>query len=952
MPFLNKNTLTQQVDLPTWEWTRFAPAVSTAVSSSCSADNGNFLAAEHGRYIYYLISATQFFRYDTWTDVYQQLQSPPFTLATFSAMKFAGALGFEGNVISATSTTLQVPAVASNALVGYDVVIVSGTGAGQRRTITAAAEPVVADNGVVTGVNNSLGNITLADSTKTWIFNQYAGYTIRVGNTPANSSGQIRRILSNTAAALTIGDTTQMNKPLHNPATFVPGITATAGSQTFYSIESQVITVDSAWATTPDATSVFRVQSGMIILGSGGGTTASPAAPFYSMQAYDILTDTWYIFPAYTNLYAATLTDFSIERTTENSSIWERGIATSGTTTTLVDSLHGTDVVNWRTNQWAGYWVFIFSGTAAGQIRQIASNTSNTLTWSTVGTAPDATSRYLIIGFDAGTASSGASTSLTDSTKAWPTNRWANYVVRILHGTGRGQVRIITSNTATALTVQNAWVTNPDNTSVYAIQSDSDKFYLVSGGNAAILMHNMDSNVATFGRQVNWGIARGASATVGGHQPVAIASATWAANVATITTAHSHQFKVGDSVTVAGITTATSLNGTFTITTVAAATTFAYTLAGSGSPAVTAQSTTTLVDASKTWTVNEHAGRLCYMNTAAITASTGSAAGQIVRIASNTANTLTFVATVTAPANGISRYSIASGSAIGALDSGVATGTQSTTTIQDTSKVGSFTVDITNNNRTITVTGVTSGQLAVGHAVSGTGIPTGAVITAFGTGTGGAGTYTLSAACTATSSGVTMTSGWVVNIYAGRRVRLLSSTGSPIEVIIASNTNNTLTVSTITAPTAAATQYAILGTNAKGVGTNANWAFGTTNANYRGRYMFIARGGGLYGFERIDLTNDSVININTAPLSETLTTGTMTAYDGMDRIYFHKDATQRVMYLDVVTGKINGGSMYPYVAPTAIIGNRMEIFTTKDGLKYLWLNRASFTECFRCLLFW
>jgi hypothetical protein len=30
----------------------------------------------------------------------------------------------------------------------------------------------------------------------------------------------------------------------------------------------------------------------------------------------------------------------------------------------------------------------------------------------------------------------------------------------------------------------------------------------------------------------------------------------------------------------------------------------------------------------------------------------------------------------------------------------------------------------------------------------------------------------------------------------------------------------------------------------------------------------------------------------------------------------------------------------------------MEIFETKDGLKYLWLNRASFTECFRCLLFW
>jgi hypothetical protein len=90
----------------------------------------------------------------------------------------------------------------------------------------------------------------------------------------------------------------------------------------------------------------------------------------------------------------------------------------------------------------------------------------------------------------------------------------------------------------------------------------------------------------------------------------------------------------------------------------------------------------------------------------------------------------------------------------------------------------------------------------------------------------------------------------------------------------------------------------------------------------------------------------------TSPATETLTTGTMTAYDGVDRIYFHKDATQRIYYLDVVTGKINGASMYPYAAPTAVLGNRMEIFTTKDGLKYLWLNRSSFQECFRCLLFW
>lgn len=63
----------------------------------------------------------------------------------------------------------------------------------------------------------------------------------------------------------------------------------------------------------------------------------------------------------------------------------------------------------------------------------------------------------------------------------------------------------------------------------------------------------------------------------------------------------------------------------------------------------------------------------------------------------------------------------------------------------------------TNTNNVLTVTAVTSGALAVGDPVSGTGIPAGTTITAFGTGTGGVGTYTLSAATTATATGVTVT---------------------------------------------------------------------------------------------------------------------------------------------------------------------------------------------------
>ncbi len=876
MPALNKNTLTQQVDLPTWEWTRFAPAVSAAVSSTCYPDNPNFLTSQHGRYIYYLISATQFFVYDTYTDMYMQLATPPVAPVTFSSMKFSGALGIDGSVISATSTTLQIPAVSMQALKGYDVVIVSGTGAGQRRTITGVAEPVVHDSGVVTAVSNTLGSLSITDTLKAWGGNQYAGYTLRItGNTGVS---QMRRILSNTATVAVMGDSTQTNETWNNPAIFSPAINATAGTQAAYAIESQVITLDSAWTVTPDSTSVFRVQSGLIILVSNSTTT-----PFFTMQVYDQLTDTWYVMPSMQGIFQAAGNDVSIERTTENSSIWARGIAAStSTTTTLVDASLGVDRASWEIDQWAGYWVYIYSGTGAGQIRQIASNTGTTLTWSTAGTAPTATSRYLILGFDAGIATAGSSTTITDSTKSWTTNRWTNYVVRIMAGTGAGQYRPIASNTATALTVVGSWATTPDSTSVFTIQGDPDKLYIQLGSLNALAIHNIDSQVPTFGRQQDYGIARNAAATVEGHSAVAISTFANATTTATVTTAHPHQFKVGQLVTVRGATDANFNVTNVAIATVPSGTTFTYTMAGTpaATTIVSSQSTTVLVDATKAWTTNQWAGQTVYMYTGAVTAASGSVAGQAFRIASNTATTLTLVATATAPTNGVSRYAISTSTAIGAADFGVATGTQSTTTLQDTNKT------------------------------------------------------------------------WAVNIWAGKRLRILTTTGFSAEVNITSNTVNTLTFTAITAPTTLVTGYVILEQAQKNQGVSMNWAFGTSDLTSRGRYMFSTRGGAAVGFDRYDLVTDRVNQIFTSPITETLTTGTMTAYDGADRIYFHKDATQRVMSLNVTTMNVNGASMYPYTAPTAVLGNRMEIITTKDGLKYLWLNRASFQECFRCLLFW
>ena len=70
---------------------------------------------------------------------------------------------------------------------------------------------------------------------------------------------------------------------------------------------------------------------------------------------------------------------------------------------------------------------------------------------------------------DSGTASAGGAATLTDATKTWTVNAYANMVVWVTGGTGAGQYRSILSNTATALTVTPAWTTPPAVASTYKI---------------------------------------------------------------------------------------------------------------------------------------------------------------------------------------------------------------------------------------------------------------------------------------------------------------------------------------------------------------------------------------------------------------------------------------------------------------------------------------------------
>jgi hypothetical protein len=852
------NTLRVQVDKPVWEWTRFAPATSSALSASCSPDNSKF-NPNNGRYIYYLISGSSFWRYDTWTDAYIQLASPATAPVSFSTMRFAGAQGFRNRVISATTNTITTGAFSGEPLVGFDIRITGGTGMGQRRVVTGVSAPVSLDSGVVTAATTSV----LTDTTKSWAINQWVGHMVRI--VYGGGLNVSRKIIANTATTITVLDTSQYGyEPDCNPQQMT-GVSASAGVQSHYSIESSTITVDTPWDITPDATTRFTILSGAIFL-----ISSATSAPFYTFQQYDIASDTWYIRNATGGMLSAVGTDCRLERFSENSSLWERGRASSGTATTLVDTSK-----SWATNRWIGYTVRIFSGTARGRVETILSNSSNTLTFAS-GATPDATSYYVIEGFDAGVVASGTTTTI-NTTKTWSVDRWKNYDVVITEGTGAGQSRSILSNTTSQLAVSKPFAVAPDATSKFSIRGDADKMWVIFGGQSQMFHQDNETDLMTTGRQIDNGVVRLASAQFADHPAIAVSSGSGSSGTITITTAVPHNFKSGMSITHRGDTGASNAanNITATITVTGTST---YTYAAPGSTAawtIPAISATTIVDASKTWTTNQWAGHL-------VTFTTGqgpTATAVTMQIASNTATTLTLVGTATSSANGISRYAITARQSLGAVDHGIATGTQSTTTLQDTSK------------------------------------------------------------------------SWAVNQWAGKRVRFTGGTGQNQEYTVTSNTSNTLSFAAGTSPVSGSTTYSLLGNVTRGLGPSLEWGSGTSDPEKRGRYIYSARGGGLVGFDRYDIVTDTWLPLNTSPQTETLTTGSMYAYDGGDRLYFTKEVTQRVYYLDLNTMWIHGGGVYPYVAGTAILGNRMEVFETNDGLKYLWLNRHSNLECYMQLLF-
>ena len=238
------------------------------------------------------------------------------------------------------------------------------------------------------------------------------------------------------------------------------------------------LTMDSAVATAILTSHTFRLSTGRFFV-MGAGTTAAG-----SWKTFDNGTYAWQSNLSTTNLPASWGTDGKAVSTAKLANVLANGTATSGSTTTIVNS-----AATWAVDQFKNRWVMIIDGTGEGQMVKITSNTATTLNFAAITTGADATSVYQITdgkpGYAIGVATSGSTTTIVNSAKAWTSNQWTNYQVRILSGTGVGQIRNISSNTGTTLTIPSG--ATIDATSVYIIESNEDNIYLA--GNNAVTMY-------------------------------------------------------------------------------------------------------------------------------------------------------------------------------------------------------------------------------------------------------------------------------------------------------------------------------------------------------------------------------------------------------------------------------------------------------------------------------
>lgn len=210
------------------------------------------------------------------------------------------------------------------------------------------------------------------------------GARVRYSNTFTASAGSTTTLTTSTIlSGIILGSTirflsgTATNVGKESIITDILIVPGTSTTITFNAVPGTVVSTDT-----------FAIDTGRFFILNAGILATN------SFKSYDIASGIWTGL-AFANLPASIGTDGKLICTPSND-IFATGTASSATTTTITNTPK-----TWTVNQWTNYQIRITGGTGLGQIRTIASNTSNVLTVSSVFTiTPDATSTYELTGND------------------------------------------------------------------------------------------------------------------------------------------------------------------------------------------------------------------------------------------------------------------------------------------------------------------------------------------------------------------------------------------------------------------------------------------------------------------------------------------------------------------------------------------------------------------------
>lgn len=939
-------------DTPVWLPAAQFRTATNALASLATSKSTN------DRYIYYT-SGALFYKYDTWKDAHIKLASPPTVAVTGSSIAYSHNEGYRCNCLSATNNTIEIPGLTPGIFDGYEVEISAGTGVGQKRTITASSENTIWDSGTVTAASNLL----LTDTTKRWEINQYIGYQVRV--VYGTGSSQVRRVLYNDATTLYFYDTNyQQLEPWNNAAfsstTPYAAPVNTAALQANYYIESAILTVNTNWTTNPDDSSSILIKSGGVFMVSAVAT-----APWMSFQYYDVASDAWTVKTALGgNLLAALGTDFKLEIMTKETA-YVTGTGTSGTTRTLIDTTKTMPI-----DRWTNYSITITGGTGIGQEERIAANGTNYFeTYKPWSTQPDNTSTYEIHGNSNRIylIGNGASTIYQYHIEKdqWATGQFADYgTVSNISAQYKGQEPYGISTGVYAAAGITALASAPTVKGAgYAV---GDLFNITTGGTVgkgrveSISAGGVVETVSLYSAGLNYTPGAGKATTIisGTGNNALTVNITTVGAVCRITTTSNINLYKGDQVTIAGTTNAL-YNALHTVLAIDSLTTFDIATTAVASMTASFTNTTTVItDPTKNWVGGEHIGKIVKLEIAGYAPTT-----QLRRITANTATTLT-VATIAAGANGTARYAIMNPEAFGsdrisyrtfdAPDGRASSG--SGTTLVDSSKAWQVGQWIGYKVRILAGTGV-GAEVAItaNDATTLTATAYGftpdtttkyRIMDTFGIATGGF----LATALQDT------TKNWVVNKWAGKRLRITSGTGQSAETTIQSNTNNTLTYTTIVTIVDATSTYTILAPAPRSTGTCLFWLYGDTTPNQEGRHLLSFRGGGTNTIDKYDIANDKWdLTEFIMPRSEIYNSGSSFAYNGVTSVFTTSSPLAAdfiyVNEYSIVNNRLVNNFQTNVLQGAVHIGNLMEIVASPDGGKFLFLGVDTSRLMYKTLLY-